>query len=90
MEFEIYGLSKETISYEWGKRVGEFLGTYDGLGFKSNKYKVEQLEEFEYLHIFIEGSMKAHYPKRFNKNILEKLKKDYVREFGEVIQISLL
>jgi hypothetical protein len=89
MKLEIYGLSKEDLSGSWGEKLGEYLGVYDGVEFKSDKYKIEELEEFEYLHIFIEGKLKAHSPKRFNKNIGEKLQKMYIREFGETIQISL-
>ena len=89
MKLEIYGLSKKDISDKWGEKSGEFLGTYDGVGFKSNKYKIEELEEFDYLHIFIEEKMKAHYPRRFNRNIEAELEKLYIREFGECIQTSL-
>lgn len=91
MKFEIYGLSKETIDQDkWGEKQGMFLGTYDGVQFSSNEYKLEQLEDFDYIHVFINGQLKSHYPKRFNQNIREKLKRDFIREFGENIQISLL
>lgn len=90
MKFEIYGYTKETLNItEWEKKNGEFLGTYDGIEFKSDKYKVEQLEEWDYLHFFIGEQIESHSPKKFNKNILEKLKKRHTREFGEVIQTSL-
>ncbi len=90
MKLEIYGLLKTDLSNKWGEKAGKCLGTYNGVEFKSSEYKIEELEEFDYLHIFIDGEMKAHCPKRFNKNILEKLRKTYTREFGEVIQIGLL
>lgn len=91
MKFEIYGLTKETIDQvKWGEKQGIFLGTYDGVQFSSNEYKLEQLEDFDYLHVFINGQMKSHCPKKFNQNIREKLKRDFIREFGENIQISLL
>lgn len=91
MKYEIYGLTKEDLSLEKsGEKQGEFLGTYDGVEFKSNKYKLEQLEEFDYLHIFINGQMKFHSPKRFNQNIGKRLNKDYSMVFGDEIQISML
>lgn len=60
MKLEIYGVSKEELNLDnLGEKIGWFLGTYDGINFKSNKYKIEELEEFNYLHIFIEGKLKT-------------------------------
>lgn len=90
MELEIYGVSKNELdSSNLGQRQGKYLGKYNGIEFKSNKYKIDNLEEFDYLHIFINGRIKQHSPKRFNKDIRKKLERIHVREFGECIQTSL-
>lgn len=91
MELIIYGISSEELdSRKFGEKQGEYLGEYDGIRLKSDKYEIEQLEEFDYLHIFTNGRVKQHSPKRFNNNIEKKLKSIYIREFGECIQTSLL
>lgn len=91
MILEVYGLSKEELDHiKWEEGQGEYLGDYDGLKFKSNKYKVEQLEKFDFLHVYIRGEFLCHSPERFNKDISAKLEKIYVREFGKYVQTSLL
>lgn len=91
MKFEIYGLSKEELDQDkWGEKQGAFLGTYNGMEFQSNKYRLKQLEVFDYLQIFVDGRLRFHSPKRFNQNIEKRLNKDYSLLFGDEIQISLL
>lgn len=91
MKLEIYGVPKGELNLDnWGKKTGQYLGSYDGVKFSSDKYQLKDLEEFDYLHIFINGRIKQHSPKRFNKNILKKLENTYAREFGECIQTTLL
>lgn len=92
MKLEIYGFSKKELKElegEWEERLGKYLGEYDGISFKSNKYTIDELKEFDYLHIFTKGGILVHSPKRFNQNIETSLEKDYIRAFGEQVQISL-
>lgn len=91
MRFEIYGYTKEALNLaKWNEKNGEFLGFYDGMEFKSDKFEVQQLEEWDYLHLFVGEKIHSHQPKRFNKNILKVLEGNFTRTFGEIIQMSLI
>lgn len=91
--FEIYGVDINALNTKkWinNEKQGDFLGKYDGIEFISDKHNIKQLEEYDYLHIYVDGNIKSHSPRKYNKNIEDKLKQLYTSHFGEVVQTSLL
>lgn len=85
MEIKIYGLSEKQLQ---NKDKGKYLGTYNGIAFTSKKYKMKDLEKFDYLQFYVSENMILQGPKRFNKNIENKLGVIFNRQFGE-FQTSL-
>ena len=75
-----------------GKEGMTFVGNYDGnefipkLGFCSG---IHDLYEYDYIEIYTVEGMTSHTPKRFFRNLEEKLKEEYIRIFGMTKQGSL-
>ena len=76
MKLYVYGITKENINFkeyhntEWKLLVAEF----DGINLKLNNYTINEIEDFDYLHIHNRYAMLQHIPKRFNKNFENKIK----------------
>lgn len=80
--------SETYIEYE-ERYHGEYLGEFNGIEFNQEQNITEGAKRFEYLHLHNDYGLKAHIPRRFTKDIIEKIKKYHIKTYGETNQISM-
>ena len=86
----VYGLTEK----EWKKHLkegdpGTYLGEFNGAEFKQEENIVEGAKRFQYLHLHDKWGCRLHTPQRFNKNIIEKIKRQHINSYGNNSQISM-
>lgn len=81
----IFGIRK-------GQEGMHLLGHFDGQEFIAkigHCNSIEELYEYDYIQIYQLENLTRHIPKQFFGNLLEKMKEEYQRVFGEVEQMTL-